>query len=49
MDKDQLLDEIQEYLRTHGMVQGVFYSEAAYLHRVLAIREEIARKEAVPA
>jgi hypothetical protein len=44
MDQEQLLDEIEEWLRTHGMVQGVHYSEAAYLHRVKAIREAIAHK-----
>lgn len=46
MDQEQLLDEIEEWLRTHGMVQGVHYSEAAYLHRVKAIREAIANKAA---
>ena len=46
MDKEALLNEIEEYLRTHGMVQGVYYSEAAYLHRVKALREEIAHKAA---
>lgn len=45
MNNEQLLDEIEEWLRTHGMVQGVQYSEAAYLHRVKAIREEIAMKQ----
>jgi hypothetical protein len=47
MNQDQLLDEVEEFLKTHGLVKGVQFSEAGYLHRVRAMREEIRRQDAV--
>lgn len=44
---EQLLDEIEQWLESHGKVQDVQYSEIAYLHRVRSFRTEIARQEAL--
>lgn len=40
MNNEELLDEVEEYLAEHGTVQGVAFSEAAYLDRVKTAREQ---------
>jgi hypothetical protein len=47
MTNEQLLDEVEEFLKNHGLVKGVQFSEAGYLHRVRAMREEIRRQAAI--
>lgn len=44
---EELLDEVEEYLKGHGTIHGVQFSEAGYLHRVKAMREEIKRQAGI--
>lgn len=47
MNEKKLLDEVEEYLKHHGAVQGVVFTEEMFLARIKEVRADIARLEAI--